>query len=227
MARMRQVKNQIKAQLQSDQWREHLPAITEGGIAHVGPLFAMLLLGPLMMHRAAYALGGLCSKLVADAPEQGRNIIRRFMWHMNEESGNIGWGIPESFAECLAQNALLAREYYRILISYIMDTKQEDNFCDNDILRRSCFWAVGRLAREQPELCAGARPWLIKGLEDQDVPCRGMSAWALAQLPPNLMDAPVLRRLAESGHSELCSLFDGDNVYEMAVSDLAKAALSR
>ena len=227
MARMRQVKERIKVQLQSQQWQEHLPAITAGGIAHVGPLFAMLLLGPLMMHRAAHALGGLCAKLVTVAPEQGRNIIRRLMWHMNEESGNIGWGIPESFAECLAQNALLAKEYHRILESYIMDTKQEDNFCDNNILRRSCFWAVGRLAQERPELCLGARSWLVKGLEDEDMPCRGMAAWALTQLPQSLMDAPHLRRLAELGQTELCSLFDGDTVYEMTVSDLAKAALAR
>lgn len=227
MARMRQVKEQLKAQLQSDQWREHLPSITDGGIGHVGPLFALLLLGPLMMHRAAHALGGLCAQLTTEAPEQGRNIIRRFMWHMNEESGNIGWGIPESFAECLAQNALLAKEYHRILLSYIMDTKQEDNFCDNNILRRSCFWAVGRLAQEQPEHCVGARSWLVKGLDDEDVPCRGMAAWALTQLPQNLMDAPALRRLAESGRTEPCTLFDGNTVYEMTVSDLARAALVR
>lgn len=227
MARMRQTKELLKTQLQDEQWRAHVPAIAQGGMSHVGPLFAMLLLGPLMLHRAAHALGATCAFLAEQNPESARNIIRRYMWHMNEESGNIGWGIPESFAESLAQSPLLAKEYHRILISYIMDTQQEDNFCDNDILRRSCFWAVGRLAQAHPELCASARPWLVKGLDDADTICRGMAAWALQQLPPSLMDAPALRRLEISCIVDTCILFDGQQIFEKSVSELARDALRR
>lgn len=227
MARMRQIKEQIKKQLQDDAWREHICDIAAGGIAHIGPLFAMLLLGPLMMHRAAFALGATCAQLAEQQPEVARNVVRRFMWHMNEESGNIGWGIPESFAESLAQSPLLAKEYHRILLSYIMDTQQEDNYCDNNILRRSCFWAVGRLAQVRPELCAGARTWLVKGLKDMDIPCRGMAAWALGQLPPNLMDAPALRQLVEAELSDVCLLFDGQQIVEKTVSEIAQMTLRK
>lgn len=225
MARMRKIKEQIKKQLQDDAWRHHIHDIAGGGMAHVGPLFAMLLLGPLMMHRAACVLGATCAQLAKQEPEQARTVIRRFMWHMNEESGNIGWGIPESFAESLAQSALLAKEYHRVLLSYIMDTQQEDNYCDNNILRRSCFWAVGRLAQARPELCGGVRSWLVKGLSDVDIPCRGMAAWALGQLPANLMDAPLLRQLADSGVQEVCILFDGQQVVEKKVHEIACMAL--
>lgn len=227
MARMRQIKNELKSQLQAEQWQDFVPDIAKGGMTHVGPLFSMLLLGPLMMHRAACCLGATCALLAKETPEQARIVIRRFMWHMNEESGNIGWGIPESFGETLAQSPLLAEEYHRILLSYIMDTQQEDNFCDNDLLRRSCFWAVGRLAQGRPELCSNARPWLVKGLEDKDIPCRGMAAWALGQLPSSLMDAPALRRLAESNVPDVCILFDGHGVIEKCVTTLAREALAK
>ena len=227
MARMRQIKNELKSQLQAEQWQDFVPDIAKGGMAHVGPLFSMLLLGPLMMHRAACCLGATCALLAKETPEQARIVMRRFMWHMNEESGNIGWGIPESFGETLAQSPLLAKEYHRILLSYIMDTQQEDNFCDNDILRRSCFWAVGRLAKAHPELCASARPWLVKGLDDADTICRGMAAWALQQLPPSLMDAPALRRLEISCIVDTCILFDGQQIFEKSVSELARDALRR
>lgn len=227
MARMRQIKEQIKNQLQDDAWYEHIDDIAAGGVAHVGPLFAMLLLGPLVMHRAACTLGAICAQLEVQAPEHARNVIRRFMWHMNEESGNIGWGIPESFAESLAQSPLLAKEYHRILLSYIMDTQREDNYCDNNILRRSCFWAVGRLAQARPDLCEYIRPWLVKGLRDVDIPCRGMAAWALGQLPANIMDAPSLRQLADSDLQERCILFDGKTIFEKNVSELARMSLGR
>ena len=227
MPRMRSTKQQLKQYLQSPQWRDHLEEIAAGGASHVGPLFSFLLLGPQTMHRAAVALGLTTARLAEREPEAARNIIRRFMWHMNEESGNIGWGIPEAFGESLAASPLLAKDFHRVLASYLIDLGRDDNYCDNDLLRRSCYWAVGRLAQARPELCAGARPWLRKGLEDNDVICRGMAAWALAQLPPDFMDTPALRRLADAGHEEICELFDGGQLHEKSVSQLAREALAR
>lgn len=227
MARMRSAKQKLKECINSPQWRDRLDEIAQGGLENVGPLFSFLLLGPQTMHRAAVALGQVTARLAEKQPEIAKNIIRRFMWHLNEESGNIGWGIPDAFAETLAASPPLARDFHRILISYIIDLGHDDNFCDHHILRRSCFWGIGRLAQERPELCLGARKWLLKGLEDEDVICRGMAAWALSQLPPDLMDAPALRRLADAGHDEVCELFDGNDVYEKSVSQIAREALGR
>ena len=64
-----------------------------------------------------------------------------------------------------------------------------------------------------------------KGLEDVDMTCRGMAAWALAQLPPDLMDAPALRRLADAGNAAPCELFDGHDIYEKTASQIAADAL--
>ena len=52
-----------------------------------------------------------------------------------------------------------------------------------------------------------------------------MAAWALSQLPPDLMDAPALRRLAEAGNTAPCELFDGEDVYEKNASQIAADAL--
>lgn len=117
MPRMRSTKQQLKQYLQSPQWRDHLEEIAAGGASHVGPLFSFLLLGPQTMHRAAVALGLTTARLAEREPEAARNIIRRFMWHMNEESGNIGWGIPEAFGESLAASPLLAKDFHRVLVS--------------------------------------------------------------------------------------------------------------
>lgn len=227
MARMRSAKKRLREMLAKPDWQASLNEIASGGSENVGALFSFLALDPETMHRAACALGLLVAKLARDEPDYAKNIVRRFMWHMNEESGNIGWGIPDAFAETLANSEYLAKSYSSILISYIMDLGHDDNYCDHDILRRDCYWAVGRLAQKFPQLAEKARPWLLKGLADKDDICRGMAAWALAQLPPSLNDAPGLRKLAESHDEEKCEIFAGDKIRVHTVGELAKMAMQR
>ena len=202
MARMRSAKQKLRECLLSQQWREHLDEIAQGGLENVGPLFSFLLLGPLTMHRAAVALGQITALLAKDQPETAKNIVRRLMWHLNEESGNIGWGIPEAFAEILAASEPLAKDFHRILISYIIDLGRDDNYCDNDTLRRSCYWAIGRLAQARPQLCLTARQWLLKGLEDEDMVCRGMM-----QCNPQLSKIADIHSLPPSSDVKIFTLF--------------------
>ena len=221
MARMRSVKTRLRQLLEAEDWRNHLPAIAAEGLAAVGPLLSFLLLEPRTRHRAAVALGAVAAALERTQPEAVRNLMRRFMWHMNEESGNIGWGIPEAFAEACCASGLAAREFHRVLISYVSELEKDDNFCDHDVLRRSCFWGIGRLAQVRPELAEWARPWLRRGLDDPDLICRGMAAWALRQLPADMMDAPLLRRLADDGPDAACEIFDGNDMRATSVRRLA------
>ena len=225
MARMRMAKQCLRQYLEKPDWRIHLDEIAHGGMAHVGPLFSLLLLSPRTMHRAAVALGKTCAHMSQNAPDAARNIIRRFMWHLNEESGNMGWGIPEAFAESLAASPPLARSFHKVLISYVIDLGRDDNYCDNSILRRSCYWGIGRLLQAHPALEGAARPWLKRGLDDTDMPCRGMAAWALGQLPADMTEAPALRHLAKTGCNDPCVLFDGNDVYEKSVSRIARETL--
>ena len=227
MPKMRSAKLAIKGMLQAKDWRENIPAVAAMGKAAVSPLFSLLLLDPETRHRAARALGETVNQLASADLESAKNVIRRFMWHMNEESGNIGWGIPDAFAECLVANEALAQAYSSILCSYIIDLGFDDNYCDHDILRRSCYWAIGRLAQARGDLAEKARPWLLKGLEDRDSVCRGMAAWALGNLRPELTDAPALKKLAESGDEDGCEYFDNERMIRDSVAHIAARSLAR
>lgn len=227
MARMRDAKKRLMELLESPAWQESLPAIASGGFANIGALKSFLTREPELMHRAALAIGLAVEDVEREDPEAAKDVIRRFMWSMNEESGNIGWGVPDAFAECLAASQSLAETYYRILVSYIIDLGHDDNYCDNDQLRRSCYWGVGRLAETRPRLAGYARPWLLKGLADRDAVCRGLAAWALGKLRPTLMDAPGLRRLADSGDDTLCEVFEERKMRSATVSGLAAEALAK
>lgn len=225
--RMRALKARLKPLLAGEGWKEHLDEIEACGLPAVGPLIAFLPLEPLLRHRAAAALGRVVARLAESRPEDMRNVMRRLMWHMNEESGNIGWGIPEAFGEIAAACPQAGKEFHRVLISYIIELEKDDNFCDQDVLRRSCYWAIGRLALSHPELAAPARPWLRRGAAlDRDAVCRGMAAWALSCLGPELDDMPALRALAESGDQTACLLFNGHDVQERTVAELAAGALT-
>lgn len=181
--RFRTLKSSIRSRLESSDWPaftqelEHVPAREL-----VGPLFACLPLGGEATDRAAAALGRAVSRMADEHVEEARNVVRRLMWHMNEESGNIGWGIPEAFAEVLAQHRRLGDEFHSILFSYITNTGKEDNFCDNAVLRRSCFRAAERLALARPDLAPKARGPLQAGLRDDDPICRELAREALDKI---------------------------------------------
>ncbi len=230
MARLRNHKKILREYLESDTWQSNLSVIEDMDPKEAtGPLLSFLLLGSDMTHRAACALGPCIAKMANAKPEEARNIMRRLMWHMNEESGNIGWGIPEAFAEILVHSDKMAKEFHNILLSYIIDTGRDDNYCDHALLRRSCYWAVGRLAGARPELCGKIIPWLMKNLSgaEEDAVCRGMAIWALGQFPkedvPRFEVFPILRTLQQGSEQDLdisCDIFDGTAVQSVTVREL-------
>lgn len=224
MANLRKMKKELREQLSRDNWQADIENIATLGPQAAGALFSFLLLDPPFMHRAAAALGATAAAIYKANPEAGRNIMRRFMWHMNEDSGNIGWGIPCAFGESLARSAGLAKEYGHILISYIIDLGFADNYCDNDQLRRDCYWAVGRLLAADSGFCPKARPWLVKGLQDRDNICRCMAVWALSQCPADLSAVPILRQMTQSG-DEKCEIFENGAMREYTLGALVRKAL--
>ena len=181
--RFRTLKTTIRTRLQEPGWDDFAKELDEVPARElVGPLFSCLPLGGEATDRAASALGKAVSRMADEHIEEARNVVRRLMWHMNEESGNIGWGIPEAFAEILAQHRRLGDEFYPILNSYVIDTGKGDNFCDNDVLRRSCFRAVERFALARPDLASKARGPLQAGLRDEDPVCREIAREALGKI---------------------------------------------
>ncbi len=236
MPRLREHKKTLRRWLVSDQWQDHVSDIVHMETREAtGPLLSFLLLGGDMTHRAAFALGQSVAKLAEKDKEGARNIMRRLMWHMNEESGNIGWGIPEAFAEILVHSAPLAKEFHSILLSYIMDTGRDDNYCDHALLRVSCHWAVGRFARVRPELCGRALPWLLHALRDAHIPCRGVAAWAIGQcalakkdMLPLFDTHAAVRAVAHdaAGDDISCYIFEDMRVHEKSVTLLAKETLA-
>ncbi len=181
MPRFRSIKVLVRAWFRSDEWTKERPLppeCSEEGVSTlslVNPLFACLTEGGDMTDRAAYALGGVMAKLYEESHEEAKNIVRRFMWHMNEESGNIGWGIPEAFGETLAQSGPLAETFRRVLLHYVYDAPdgKSTSFCDHAPLRISCYNAIARLLEARPQYVNESMPVLRHSAEfEADEACR-------------------------------------------------------
>jgi len=138
----------------------------------LGALYAALL-SPrkLIKWHAVTAVGATVSRLAEADLEQARIVMRHFMWTLNDESGGIGWGSPECMGEIMARHQGLAREYSRILFSYLAqgDTGS-DNFLEYLPLRRGAFWGVARLSQGDPVLSREGTPQIQKALKQESDP---------------------------------------------------------
>ena len=220
--RGRQIKNKIRQHLQTEPFKKELDEICRLPLKQtVSPLFSFLCsIDEQIKWRAVTALGQVVSDLAASDLESARVVMRRFIWNLNDESGGIGWGCPESMAEVMAQNERLADEYGCILISYI---QPEGNYLEHGVLQRGVLWGVGRLAHSCPRYVQTIGRYLIPYLESEDPNLRGLAAWASGPVD----DADTIPRLKELADdpSELM-LYRDDRFDHYSVGQLAREALS-
>jgi HEAT repeat protein len=128
--------------------------------------------------RAVEASGMVIADMAQLKPESARVVMRRFMWMLNDESGGIGWGVPEAMGSAMARSPKMASEYSNILCSYI---DPDQNFLEHPILQRGLLWGLGRLACSEPERIKSALPHLVSFTVSDDAAHRGISAWALGK----------------------------------------------
>jgi len=102
-----------------------------------------------LKNRVIKALGEVVSKLAEKNIEGARNIMRRLILSVTEESGGIGWNTPEAMGEIMARSEKLAFEYHNILISY---TKGGGNELDFEGLQKSVIAGLQRLGKVYPDL---------------------------------------------------------------------------
>jgi hypothetical protein len=186
----------------------------------VNPLFSFLCsIDERVKWRAITAMGKIVSDLAASDAESARVIMRRFIWQLNDESGGIGWGCPESMAEAMAQNEKMADEFHCLLNSYI---QPEGNYLEHPVLQRGVLWGVGRLAHCRPRYAHHATKHLLPYMERSDPILRGLAAWAAGPIAGRTM-CPRLKKLIQD-QGRLTVYHDGQ-MNQYSVGELAQQAL--
>ncbi|NOY70119.1 MAG: HEAT repeat domain-containing protein [Deltaproteobacteria bacterium] len=168
---------------------------------------------------ARVAAGRITANLEQSDIESARVIMRRFMWMLNDESGGIGWGVPEAMAEAVACSLRLADEYASLLCSYLLP---DMNYLEFPALQQGLLWGIGRVAETRPDLMAETGDALIGFMSSSDPVHRGYAALAAGRLG---VGGKALEAL--TGDDSCIMIFMDEQLMETTVSGLAVAALSR
>ncbi len=115
------------------------------------PLFSCLChVDERVRWHAVSAFGFIVPAIGAADLEQARTVMRRFLWMLNDESGGIGWGVPEAMAEVMFHSRPLGGEYLHMLVSYTVDDGpelfQDGNFLELDLMQEGVLWGLCRVA---------------------------------------------------------------------------------
>jgi hypothetical protein len=217
----RKLKKMVAEFLQTEDFKKGLYQISRLPPRQVvNPLFSFLCsIDEQLKWRAITAMGKVISDLAGSDMESARVIMRRFIWQLNDESGGIGWGCPESMAEAMVQNLDLAEEYGCLLISYI---QPDGNYLEHPILQRGVLWGVGRFANGRPQYAHPAAGHLLAYMESADPTLRGLAAWAAGPIAGRDM-FPELEKLTHD-QGQLTVYRDGQ-IVPHTVGQLAQAAL--
>jgi len=170
---------------------------------------------------AVSAMGATVARLADQNMEAARIVMRRFMWSLNDESGGIGWGTPEAMAECLACHEGLAKEYTKILVSFM----REDGFyLELPALQRGLMWGMCRLAQVRPELLRDwqAPRYLLPYLDSEDPIVRALAARALGQL--RVVEATTKIKQCSDDTTEF-SLYTEHRMVTVTTDQLVREAL--
>ncbi len=145
------------------------------------PLFSCLCSGDEQVKWfAVSAMGRAVTALAAKELEDARVVMRRFMWMLNDESGGIGWGVPEAMGEVMACEHRLALEYGHILVAFM---REDGFFLELEALQRGLMWGLGRMAAASRDnlrllLKHEADNYILPYLQSADAVVRGLAAWA-------------------------------------------------
>ena len=153
----RKIKKRVLQLLAGDMTtaRQELEKYDEHGL--VNPLFSAIYRSEEVLRWHGVTLFGEVLFRLADKDmEAARIVMRRFIWSLNDESGGIGWGAPETMAEGIYHHDRLCDEYVHMLISYMRPdgplAHQDGNYLELPALQRGLLWGVGRVAEKRAEL---------------------------------------------------------------------------
>ena len=170
--------------------------------------------------RAVTFMGLFVQDLAEEDMESARNVVRRLMWNLNDESGGIGWGSPEAMGEILTCHEGLAREYAPILLSY---ANKDANYLELPMLQRGLLWGIARFSETKPHVVRGSKSHIFPYLESDDPAVRGHAA-RIVGLIGTMEDRDRLSPLAEDS-SDYTTFFN-HRCMRCIVGETAREAIS-
>jgi hypothetical protein len=167
---------------------------------------------PIVCYGAVRFIGFAAGIEAVKDLEMVRRLVRRFLWMMNDESGNVTWKAPETIGEILHNVPRLIVEYGHLLSSFL----------DQDPFRKGARIAISRIgAKDSSCFDEPTIRKLTGSLEDEGAEIRATSLLALKALGVNIPDSSIERLLSDQAGIEYYD-FDKGEMIRATVGDLAK-----
>lgn len=166
--------------------------------------------------RAIDMIGRLASVHANEEDEVYRNLIRRFIWQMCEESANVPWASSEVIGSIIGR--VPGAQYQEFIGPLFYHAGL------NEICQPGLFWAVGMMEEHHRDDVMTFFPEILPRLLQDEADMRAFGAWSLTLLPtPEAV--PYLEALFDDTRE--VPIYENGALHVRRVSDLAKLAYER
>jgi hypothetical protein len=164
--------------------------------------------------RAIQGIGAVAVIRAQSNSESVSDLLRRLLWSMNDESGNVGWHAPEAIGEILACVPSLIDEFGPILFAYLKEEPFE----------RGSHWALARISWVKPDTLIAYHEQLFESLDDEDPFIRAHAAISLCVMGGGSAKEKIK---ALSGDKSAFNVFDyrSGKMEDLTVGQVAGAIL--
>ena len=164
---------------------------------------------------AVDAIGRVGGATAATDPDKVRELIRRLLWALNEESGGTPWGATGAIGAIVAARPDLFANYLSMICPFHDDVSIYPEF----------IWSLAAVSRTRPALTAEYGPFLLAAICHSHAAVRSYAAWGLGVLRPDGAEAALAACL---GDAAVAAVYEGDGIYhQRPVGAIAAESLAR
>jgi methylated-DNA-[protein]-cysteine S-methyltransferase len=129
--------------------------------------------------RAVAALGAIVSEREIISRRKVADLLRRFFWAMNDESGAVPYGIPEAIGQILAQRPEFQDEFLPVLCSMLT----HEDMIQTGPIERGVVWALGQVG-PPVATCSQVAVKALRQLSwsHPEAETRNLATWALSRI---------------------------------------------
>jgi hypothetical protein len=128
-------KSNLKIYLENEEWN-NLKDLLKSNPRLVRHLFGYLYHNDENMRWLGVKGFGIASHILKK--EKLKDLLRRMMWTLNNESGSCSWFTPQAIGEIGFNRPEIVKDFLPCLLHYTMD--------EDEILREGARWAVQRIS---------------------------------------------------------------------------------
>ena len=131
----------------------------------------------IIFWRAVEALGVFAHYIEQKERNYALELVRRYFWMLNEESGGTAWNASEAIGSLIAQCPKTCGQFNWMLSGLLED----------ESLRDGALWGLAQLAQVSPQLVDPLEERIRPFLESEESLARGLAAliYTIVRIPPD------------------------------------------